>query len=181
MIRIINGTLKGRRILAPTNLPARPTTDFAKEGLFNLLTNRIDFETCRVLDLFAGTGNISYELASRGCQDIVCVDADASCVRFIQEMVTKFNLPAIKTIRQDAFAFLSRPSPMPWSLIFADPPFELDKKVEIPHLVFQNQILAPDGLLVIEHPINTQFSDTSHLLETRKYGKVHFSFFGNRD
>jgi 16S rRNA (guanine(966)-N(2))-methyltransferase RsmD len=178
MIRIISGSQKGRRISAPYSLPVRPTTDFAKEGLFNLLSNRIDLEACRVLDLFAGTGNISYEFASRGCTNITSVDADARCIRFIQDTTTKLNLRTIKTIRQDVFTFINRNSSSEWSLIFADPPFDLDKKAELPGLIFEHNLLTTDGLLVIEHPQNTRFTDTSHLLETRKYGKVQFSFFG---
>lgn len=177
MIRIISGTHKGRRISAPSNLPVRPTTDFAKEGLFNVLGNRIDFEDEAVLDLFAGTGNISYELASRGCKNITCVDTDARCIKFIQDTAAKFEFRSIRTLRSDVFSFI-RKGGKPFSLIFADPPFDMEETATLPKLIFDNNLLAPGGLLIIEHPDTTRFTDTSNLKEVRKYGKVHFSFFG---
>jgi 16S rRNA (guanine966-N2)-methyltransferase len=176
MIRIISGTHKGRRILAPANLPVRPTTDFAKEGLFNVLNNRIDPEEETVLDLFAGTGNISYELASRGCKNITCVDKDFRCITFIQDTAAKFEFRAIRSVRSDVFSFIGKAGKQ-WSLIFADPPFDLAEAVELPRLIFENNLLAPGGQLIIEHPDSTRFTDTSKLTEVRKYGKVHFSFF----
>lgn len=180
MIRIISGSHKGRRILAPENLPVRPTTDFAKEGLFNVLGNRIDIEDQQVLDLFAGTGNISYELASRGCTDITCVDMNAQCIRFIQETTAKFNFKGIKTVRNDVFSFVEKGGRQ-WSLIFADPPFEMAETAHLPELIFAANLLTPDGLLIVEHPDTTRFTKTGKLLEVRKYGKVHFSFFGHQE
>ncbi|MCU0434438.1 MAG: RsmD family RNA methyltransferase [Bacteroidia bacterium] len=177
-MRIISGTHKGRRITAPANLPVRPTTDFAKEGLFNVLGNRIDFEEETVLDLFAGTGNISYELASRGCKNITCVDADARCIKFIQDTAAKFEFRNLRTMRSDVFSFI-RKGGKPYSLIFADPPFDMAETAKLPGLIFQHNLLAPGGLLIIEHPDTTRFEDTSKLTEIRKYGKVHFSFFGH--
>lgn len=177
MIRIIGGTHKGRKIAAPSSLPVRPTTDYAKEGLFNVLNNKIDFEAVRVLDLFAGTGNISYELASRGCPSILAVDADYGCVKFIAETATKLDFPQIKVTRSDVYAFLKRAQGQ-FDLIFADPPYQQTNTVHLPEKIFAQNLLAPGGLLVIEHHVRLHFADTSRLLETREYGKVNFSFFG---
>lgn len=178
MIRIISGSRKGRKIVAPSNLPVRPTTDFAKEGLFNVLVNRIDFEEVKFLDLFAGTGNISFEMASRGCKNITCVDSDSRCLRFISEMADKLEFPKFKTVRGDAFSFI-KSAKGKWDLIFVDPPYEqVETTGTIPKLVFEAGMVEPGGLLIIEHPERIYFTDTSHMLETRKYGKVNFSFFG---
>ena len=177
MIRIIGGELKGRKILAPSNLPVRPTTDYAKEGLFNVLNNTIDFESVTALDLFAGTGNITYELASRGCPDITSIDADSRCIKFIAETAEKFNLKQVKVMRSDVYSFLSKAKKQ-WTLIFADPPFEQKEVIKIPGLVFDHNLLAEGGRLIIEHPDRVYFPDTSRLLDARHYGKVNFSIFG---
>src|SRR5574337_1177605 len=176
MLRIISGTLKGRRITAPSNLPVRPTTDFAKEALFNVLNNKIDFEQTKVLDLFAGTGNISYELASRGCPEILAVDADFRCVRFIGETAQKLELKQIRVIRSDVYSFLAKAKGK-WDLIFADPPYDQKKTASLPGLVFEKDLLAENGLLIIEHAKQLEFEDASRLAETRVYGKVNFSLF----
>ncbi len=177
MIRIISGSRKGRKISAPASLPVRPTTDFAKEGLFNVLVNRLDFDEIKVLDLFVGTGNISYELASRGCKNITCVDSDSRCLKFIMETSTLLEFPKFKTIRADAFSFI-KSAKGKWDLIFVDPPYEqVETTGTIPKLIFEAGMLEPGGLLIIEHPERCYFTDASHMLETRKYGKVNFSFF----
>jgi len=178
MIRIISGSRKGRKIQAPSNLPVRPTTDFAKEGLFNVLVNKIDFEKTKFLDLFAGTGNISYELASRGCEAITCVDNDSRCLKFIAETAIKLEFNKIRTIRSDVFTFI-KGAKGKWDLIFADPPYEdVNDTGKIPELIFAKEMLEEGGVLIIEHPERIHFTDRSHLLDTRKYGKVNFSFFG---
>lgn len=177
MIRIIGGELKGRRITAPSNLPVRPTTDYAKEGLFNVLNNRIDFTSVKALDLFAGTGNISYELGSRGCPEITAVDAEFRCIRFIGETAEKLGLKQIRTVRSDVYTFISRAKAQ-WDLIFADPPFAQTGLVKIPGLIFENKLLRPGGILIVEHPERIIFPDTANLLENRHYGKVNFSIFG---
>lgn len=178
MIRIISGSRKGRKIVAPSNLPVRPTTDFAKEGLFNVLVNKIDFEEVKFLDLFAGTGNISFEMASRGCKDITCVDSDARCLKFINETAGKLEFPKFKTVRTDAFSFIKK-AKTKWDLIFVDPPYEMVEETgKIPRMVIESGMLEEGGLLIIEHPERIYFTDTSEMLETRKYGKVNFSFFG---
>jgi len=178
MIRIISGTHKGRRIWAPSNLPVRPTTDFAKEGLFNVLVHKVNFEELKALDLFCGTGNISYELASRGCPEITSVDADFRCVKFVAETANKLDMKQIRAMRSDVRAFI-RSARGQWNFIFADPPYDqAEKTAELPSAIFEKEILAPGGLLIIEHPDRMSFSDTSRLIETRRYGKVNFSFFG---
>ena len=175
-MRIIHGSLQGRKIIAPKNLPVRPTTDFAKEGLFNFLDNTINFENLKVLDLFSGTGNITYEFASRGAGEITNVDTNYHCVTFIRETIEKFGLKNIKVIKNDVFRFLGfcRES---YDLIFADPPYDLIRIELIPRIVFEKNILNKGGLLVVEHSEQTDLSGSSHFIEKRTYGKVNFSIF----
>ncbi len=177
MIRIIAGKNKGRKITAPKNLPVRPTTDFAKEALFNILRNKFDFEEISALDLFCGTGNISYELASRGTKDITCVDIDAGCIHFVKNVARELEFDAIRASNYDVFKFL-RKQTRQWDLIFADPPFAHKQITEVPGLIFQHNLLAENGWLILEHPSRLQFPPDVPLLETRSYGKVNFSIFG---
>lgn len=143
-----------------------------------MLVNKIDFEEVKFLDIFAGTGNISYEMASRGCKNITCVDSDSRCLKFISETAVKLEFDKIKTIRSDAYKFISSAKGK-WDLIFVDPPYEdAENTGTIPKLIFEKEMLEKDGLLIIEHPERIHFTDRSHLLDTRKYGKVFFSFFG---
>jgi 16S rRNA (guanine(966)-N(2))-methyltransferase RsmD len=176
-MRIISGSHKGRRIIAPKNLPVRPTTDMAKEAVFNILAHRIYFEDCRILDLFAGTGNMSFEFASWGCQDITSVDAHAGCVKFIASKAAEwgFNL---KVIRMDVFKFLQVPA-QKYDLIFVDPPYDLsqEKFSLIPETIFRNDMLQPGGLLIVEHSPKTDLSDLIYFSSQRKYGSSLFSFF----
>jgi 16S rRNA (guanine(966)-N(2))-methyltransferase RsmD len=175
-MRIIGGSLKGKRIQAPNNLPVRPTTDFAKEALFNILNNRVEFDELNAMDLFCGTGNLSYELASRGCESIVSVDKNFKCIQFVSKTSNELNLK-ISTIKSDVFSWLKRKSSTPKNLIVADPPYDLPHIDAIPHLVFENNWLAQNGLLVVEHGKETNLSNHPHFVEMRKYGHVHFSFF----
>ncbi|HEU4718056.1 MAG TPA: RsmD family RNA methyltransferase [Bacteroidia bacterium] len=177
MIRIIGGELKGRRISAPASLPVRPTTDFAKEGLFNVLNNRFGFEEISALDLFSGTGNISFELASRGCRDITSVDGDIRCVNYISKTARELHFSQIHTVKADSYVFLAR-ARRTWDLIFADPPYAQKQAAEIPGLVFSHALLNTNGILIVEHEERFVFPDTSKLLERRRYGKVNFSIFG---
>jgi 16S rRNA (guanine(966)-N(2))-methyltransferase RsmD len=179
-MRIISGTLKGRRIEAPGNLPVRPTTDFAKEGLFNVLMNRIDFEEIKFLDLFSGTGNISFEMASRGCLQITCVDEDKNCFTFINKTAKQLKLDFMRVYRADVFRFCETISEK-FDLIFADPPFDEPNIVQIPDLIFNQQLLNSNGLLIIEHPKQIDFSNYRYFTEVRKYGKIRFSFFKMND
>ena len=175
-MRIISGIHKGRRINAPGNLPVRPTTEFAKESLFNILLNNFDLQKIRVLDLFAGTGNISYEFASRGCVDITSVDIDHRCIRFINKTVAFLKCENIKVIRSDSFKFLNSCKEK-FDIIFADPPFLMTEVDRIANRVFENQLLNENGWLIIEHSGNTDLSNLDHFIEKRRYGNVNFSIF----
>ena len=176
-MRIISGSHKGKRIQAPKNLSARPTTDMAKEALFNILNNNVYFEGLEVLDLFAGTGNISYEFASRGAAYITAVDRDPKCVAFIAKTTKGLNFP-IKTIKSDVFGFLKKINNS-YDIIFADPPYNLSAEefVKIVHLVFERGLLSKDGVLILEHSKHTDLSTTINFKESRKYGGSMFSFF----
>lgn len=177
MIRIIAGDFKGRRISAPKNLPVRPTTDFAKEAMFNILRNKFEFENIRALDLFCGTGNISYELASRGTTDITAVDIDAGCIRFVKDTAHMLGMKSIQALNYDVFKFVKKQTQQ-WDLIFADPPYTLDRIPEIPELILAQNILTPGGWLVVEHPPRMKFNPDLPLIEARSYGKVNFAIFG---
>lgn len=176
-MRIISGTHKGRRLVAPTKLPVRPTTDFAKEGLFNILRNRYHLSAISVLDLFAGTGNISYEFASRGVANITCVDADYGCVQYIKKTAESLGFP-ITTIKSDVFSYLEK-SGHKADIIFADPPYEVDLNFyeQLATLISDNKLLTDDGVLIIEHPKHTDLSAVLGFIENRKYGSSVFSFF----
>lgn len=176
-MRIISGQYKGRRITAPKNLPVRPTTDMAKESLFNILNNHYYFDEISVLDLFAGTGNISYEFASRGSENITAIDANYGCVKFIKETSEQFNMN-IDVIKSDVFKYLEKASTM-YNIIFADPPYDYPHSdfAQIPELVFNNDLLEEDGVLIIEHSKHTDLSDLKHFDNSRHYGGSVFSFF----
>ncbi len=178
-MRIIGGNFKGRRFSPPADKwPTRPTTDYAKEGLFNILHNRIDFESCKMLDLFGGTGNHSYEFISRGCKDVTYVDRFLSCVRFVQETAKTLHIESnLKIIKSDVFKFVDR-SKEKYDYIFAGPPYALDRIDQIPNLIFEKELLKDeDSLFVMEHNPNHQYTNHPHYLEERHYGKTIFSFF----
>ncbi|RKE94692.1 RsmD family RNA methyltransferase [Ichthyenterobacterium magnum] len=176
-MRIISGEFKGRRITAPKKLPVRPTTDMAKESLFNILNNSFYFDEISVLDLFSGTGNISYEFASRGTQHILAVDANFGCIKFINETAESFKMP-IKTIKSDVFKFLEN-TKQQHTIIFADPPYNFDIEAfsKIPELVFTNSLLETNGLLIIEHSKHTDLSNLENYSNSKSYGGNMFSFF----
>lgn len=176
-MRIISGKHKGKRLVAPRNLPVRPTTDFAKEGLFNILRNHYEFNDLRVLDLFSGTGNISYEFASRGVEDITAVDAHKGCVGYIEKVSRELDL-GINTILADVYKYLNRAS-VAYDLIFADPPYDLttDELTTIVHKCFENKLLKPEGQLIIEHSKHLDLSAMAYFTQSRKYGGSVFSFF----
>jgi len=176
-MRIISGQFKGRRITAPKKLPVRPTTDMAKEALFNILNNLYYFDDISVLDLFAGTGNISYEFASRGTEQITCVDQDFGCIKFINETAESFEM-SIQTIKSDVFKFLEN-SKIKATIIFADPPynFAVEEFAKIPELVFQNDLLETEGILIIEHSKHTSLSHLPNYSYSKSYGGNMFSFF----
>jgi len=176
-MRIISGLYKGRRITAPKKLPVRPTTDMAKEALFNILHHQYYFDGISVLDLFSGSGNISYEFASRGTEQIIAVDDHYGCIKFINETAEAFEM-SISTIKSDVFKFLEK-SKQKHDIIFADPPydFEVEKFSKIPELVFQNQLLENDGLLIVEHSKHTDLTHLDYYSHSKNYGGNVFSFF----
>lgn len=176
-MRIISGSFKGRRITAPKKLPVRPTTDMAKEGLFNILNNQYYFDEISVLDLFSGTGNISYEFASRGTSQITAVDADYGCIQFIEKTSEDFKME-IRVQKSDVFPFLEKTS-LKSDVIFADPPYNLSLEdfERIHQLVFDNELLLPEGQLIIEHAKQMKLSHLFNFSSERKYGGSVFSFF----
>lgn len=176
-MRIVSGQYKGRRITAPKKLPSRPTTDMAKEALFNILNNQYYFDDISVLDLFAGTGNISYEFASRGTRHITCVDENYDCIKFINETAKSFDMP-LQTIKSDVFLFLEKTTQKS-NVIFADPPYEfsLEDFSKIPELVFKNCLIEEDGTLIIEHSKHTDLSQIEYFSYSKIYGGNMFSFF----
>lgn len=176
-MRIISGKFKGRRIIAPKNLPVRPTTDLSKESLFNILNHQFTFRELSVLDLFSGTGNISYEFASRGAEPIVSVDTDYGCVNFIKKTAQQFEMD-ITPIKSDVYKFLER-TKTKYDIIFADPPYDFtqDQFEKIVKMVFEHELLEDDGMLIIEHSPHTKMDDLEHFSSNRKYGSSIFSFF----
>ncbi len=176
-MRIISGKHKGKRIVAPKRLPVRPTTDMAKEALFNILNNHFYIDEITVLDLFSGTGNIGYEFASRGAQQIICVDSDFGCIKFIDQTAKELDL-GIHTIKSDVYKYLERAT-VKADIIFADPPYNmsLEDFSKIPTLVFDNQLLMENGQLIIEHSKHMDLSHLENFTNQRKYGGSIFSFF----
>ena len=176
-MRIISGKFKGRRIFPPKGLPVRPTTDMSKEALFNVLNNHFSFEGLKVLDLFSGTGNISYEFASRGSDNITSVDGDFGCVKFIKQIAEEydFNIAAIKS---DIFKFLEK-NKNSYDIIFADPPYALDQKTfdKMVLIIFDQNLLHEDGMMVIEHSKYTKLDHLIHFSFKKSYGGSIFSFF----
>lgn len=179
-MRIISGKFKGRRFDPPSNITARPTTDFAKESLFNLITNETDIEGSTVLDLFSGTGSISYEFASREALHITAVEMSDRHIGYIRKMCEQLKINNIRIVKQDVFRFLSGTN-VSYDLIFADPPYQMENISDIPDYVFRNNHLNPDGLLIVEHGIKTDFSAHPNFYSHRNYGNVHFSFFHNKN
>ena len=177
-MRIIGGNFKGRRFIPPAkNWPTRPTTDFAKEGLFNILNNKIDFEEVIMLALFGGTGNHSYEFISRGCTNVTYVDKFQGCIDFVQKTAGELKIEdKIKIIRSDVFRFLQS-NIRQFDYIFAGPPYPLPNLNTIPDVIFQTETLAPDGLFVMEHNPNHDFKSHNRFVEARNYGTTIFSFF----
>ncbi|MDW5288384.1 RsmD family RNA methyltransferase [Formosa sp. PL04] len=178
-MRIISGLYKGRRITAPKKLPVRPTTDMAKEALFNILNNTYYFDAISVLDLFAGIGSISYEFASRGTTQITSVDQELGCTKFITETAESFDMP-IQVIKSEVFKFLGQTN-IKSTIIFADPPYALPEEEfsKIPELVFKNNLLEEDGVLIVEHSKHTDLSNLEYYNYSKGYGGNMFSFFSH--
>lgn len=176
-MRIISGTHKGKVIFPDKNFRARPTTDFAKENLFNVLNNYIDIEGAVVLDLFSGTGSISYEFASRGAERIVSVELNYNHYSFIKKTIVQLGFKNINVFKTDVFIACKKLKGQSFDIIFADPPYDLEKIMDIPVAIFDNELLAPDGLAIIEHPGTVDFSSAPFFSEHRQYGSVNFSIF----
>lgn len=175
-MRIISGKYRGKRINPPAGFKARPTTDYARESLFNILSNRIDFNAIEVLDLFAGTGSISYEFASRGAETVHLVERDHKNISFIRRMVNEMKLENVKPLHLDVKAYLKACS-YKYDIVFADPPYDLPWLSGIPDLVIGAGILKDNGFFILEHPKHTSFSTHSLFSEHRDYGSVNFTFF----
>lgn len=177
MIRIISGIHKGRKLSAPKSLPVRPTTDRSKEALFNILGHEMYWPQTRVLDMFSGTGNMSYECASRGCPYVIAVDAHPGCVKFIEQTSRMLDIP-VTAYKRDAVAFLKQ-STEAFDLIFADPPYDFsqDQLREIVTLCLERELLKEDGVVIVEHSTQRDLSDLHGFDNARKYGSTVFSFF----
>lgn len=175
-MRIIAGKYKGRIFSPGKKFTSRPTTDKAREALFNILENRYDFSGMKILDLFSGTGSVGYEFLSRGAAEVTFVESDFKHFRFIREVSAKLGIDNMPIIKDDAFNYIKRTKSR-YDIIFADPPFDAPFLKEIPAAVFNAGILKENGLLILEHPGNFNFSETLNFSEHRKYGKVNFSFF----
>jgi 16S rRNA (guanine(966)-N(2))-methyltransferase RsmD len=174
-MRIVSGTLGGRKLRPLENLSVRPTTDLAKESLFNILNNLIDFEGLNVLDLFTGTGSIAFEFISRGAEEVIAIDTNKHCISFIDKTAIEFKVGNLHAIQSDAFLFLKH-AHKKFDIIFADPPYDLKNTPEIAEIVFEKQLLNPEGMLIIEHPREIDFSKHPSFSQKRSYGQVNFSF-----
>jgi 16S rRNA (guanine966-N2)-methyltransferase len=178
-MRIISGEFKGRRFQLPKNLQARPTTDFAKENLFNILSNRLDFEELKVLDLFAGTGSIGFECCSRGAISVTFVEQYAPHVQFIREVTSKLKVTNCIVAQADVYRFLETNTGT-YNFIFSDAPYADKRMDSLPDIVLKSKLLSNDGLLIVEHGKSSDFTNHPNFLEQRIYGSVHFSFFEHK-
>ncbi|RYD57406.1 MAG: methyltransferase domain-containing protein [Sphingobacteriales bacterium] len=176
-MRIVGGMFSGRRFSPPTSTPARPTTDVAKEALFNMLQNMIDIEDAKTCDLFAGTGSISYELASRGAAELTLIERDPTNINFIRKIATELGIKdKFNIIRGNVFKFMKQNVDR-YDLIFADPPYALPNMDDIPQLVFERNMLLPGGLLIMEHSPRNNYQQHPAFTRTKNYGTTVFSFF----
>lgn len=175
-MRIISGKYKSRRLRLPTNLKARPTTDFARESLFNILNNMLEWEETHALDLFSGTGSIAFELVSRGCPRVVSVEQNAVHYNFICSTKETLSADELWPLKADVFKYL-KSGYEKFDFIFADPPYDLGAITTIPDLIFKGELLKSDGIFVLEHSKKHDFSDHEHLMKVKHYGSVYFSFF----
>ncbi len=176
-MRIISGSHKGKQIFPDKSFSARPTTDFAKENLFNVLRNYIDLEGIRVLDLFSGTGSISYEFASRGAAAIISIEQNYKHYAFIKRTAQELGFSNMKVFKTDAFQACKKLKGQKFDTIFADPPYQLENLNAIPSAIFDNDLLVDEGIAVIEHPARIDFTQHPRFSEHRQYGSVNFSIF----
>ena len=178
-MRIISGSLKGRRLNPPANLPVRPTTDMARESLFNILNNYVDYDDCTVMDLFAGTGAVSIEFVSRGVREVTAIDINSACTDYIKSEASRLSINNLHVVRADVFDLLKRAN-RKFDIIFADPPYALSELATLPELVFSHQLLSEDGIFILEHPREYSFEEHPNFWQHRNYGKVNFTFFANK-
>lgn len=178
-MRIISGKFRSKVIVPPSNFKARPTTDMAKESLFNVVSNMMgdDVEQLRVLDLFGGTGSISYEFASRGCKNITTIELNYNHYAFIKKTVADLKIAdCVQVIRGDAFKFIDRCTQQ-FDIVFADPPYDLPRLPEVPQAVIDHNLVAPGGIMIMEHSAANDFSQLPQFVNHKHYGSVNFSFF----
>lgn len=175
-MRIISGSLKGRMIHPPKDFTARPTTDFARTGLFNILQNEVAYESLNVLDLFCGSGTISFEFVSRGALAVSCVDENSSSIRSILDHAAKFGVDNLKAFRFDAFRFINQPGEK-YNLIFADPPYDIPEMQELPDIILNSKRLYAGGLFILEHSRDYSFESHAAYYKHRDYSSVRFTFF----
>jgi len=175
-MRIISGIYARRRLRTPKNLRLRPTTDQAKEGLFNILANRYYFDELKVLDLFAGTGNIGFEFVSRGAISVTAVENNLVHFKFITSVKKDLEMETLEPYKADVFKFLAYNTRI-FDIVFADPPYDMPEVDQIPNAIFADKLLSEHGVFILEHSSNHDFSTHANFKELRKYGKVHFSFF----
>lgn len=175
-MRIISGKYGGRILRPPANFRARPTTDMAREGLFNILSNRLDLSEVKVLDLFAGTGSVGLEFLSRGAERVMFIESNFVHFSFIRDSLRKLEIGNAAVYRQDVFRVVPKIKER-FDLIFADPPYDLKKLADLPELILGNELLRDGGMFILEHPGTYSFSSLENFLEHRHYGSVNFSFF----
>ena len=176
-MRIISGIYGRRRFDVPSSFSARPTTDFAKENIFNVVNNLVDLEGMDALDLFAGTGSISFELISRGCRNVTAIEKNNAHASFIAKVAKELKTDALALIRGDVFRYLNSAPKQSFDFIFADPPYALPELPEIPALVFERDLLKNGGIFIMEHPKTNDFSSLPYFYQHRVYGSVNFSIF----
>lgn len=180
-MRIIRGEFGRRRFDVPANISARPTTDFARENIFNVIDNLIDIEGITALDLFAGTGAITFELISRGAASVTAVEKAATQYNFIAQVARKLDCTdRLRLVRGDVFKFLQTTRPDSYDFVFADPPYDLDRFAEVPQRVIDSHIVKPGGFFIIEHSRNHSFENLPGFIDHRTYGSVNFSIFENK-
>lgn len=176
-MRIVSGKYKGRRFDPPKSFKARPTTDFAKENLFNVLNNQIDWEETKALDLFGGTGSISFELISRGCPRVVCVEKNFNHASFIEKTKAELRIDSeMMLLKTDVFSYLNHCKEQ-FDLIFADPPYDMKNFEDVPRLIFEKDLIKPEGIFILEHSRDYDFSKLPLFEDKRVYGSVNFSVF----
>lgn len=179
-MRIIRGFLKGKRFATPPNFPSRPTTDFAKEGLFNVLENRVDLEDMDVLDLCAGTGNISFEFVSRGAKHLLAIDSHPRCIQYLKGNIRDLKIEAqMQAYKSDCVVYCRNAQNVQYDLIFTDPPFHLNFHEELIRTIFDKKLLKPGGLLIVEHGKQTNLEALPQFSFSRNFGNVHFSFLSD--